>query len=39
MLYRGEIEEICPGFYAQSDAGIYHLELGLLTELPTQSVI
>ncbi len=32
MLRRGEIEEIYPGFYAQSKAGIYHSELGLVPE-------
>ena len=32
MLYRGEIEEICQGFYAQSGSGIYHSVLGLLPE-------
>lgn len=32
MLHRGEIEEICQGFYAQSGAGVYHSALGLLLE-------
>ena len=32
MLYRGEIEEICKGFYAQSASGVYHDKLGLLPE-------
>ena len=41
MLRRGEIEEICQGFYAQSEAGIYHSTLGLLPEpeLTTEYVI
>ena len=32
MLHRGEIEEICQGFYAQSASGVYHDKLGLLPE-------
>lgn len=32
MLHRREIAEICQGFYAQSEAGIYHVALGLLPE-------
>jgi len=32
ILHRGEIAEICQGFYAQSEAGIYHFALGLLPE-------
>ena len=32
MLRRGEIAEICQGFYAQSGSGIYHSTLGLLPE-------
>lgn len=32
MLYRGEIEEICKGFYGQSGSGVYHCKLGLLPE-------
>ena len=37
MLYRGEIEEICRGFYTQSDSGIYHDQLGLIVEQPEMS--
>ena len=32
MLLQGEVEELCQGFYAQSEAGIYHSALGLLPE-------
>ncbi len=34
MLRCGAIEEIAPGFYAQSRSGIYHDALGLQTEEP-----
>jgi CRISPR-associated endonuclease/helicase Cas3 len=34
MLHRGDLEEIAPGFYAQSGSGIYHDALGLQTEEP-----
>lgn len=43
MLYRGEIEETCQGFYVQSKSGFYDNQLGLFVEQPElnpeQSVI
>lgn len=41
MRQRGEIAEICQGFYAQSESGVYHSTLGLLPEpeLTAQYVI
>ncbi len=43
LLRRGEIEEVAPGFYAQSEAGIYNKDTGLQVEMqeftPTNSVI
>ena len=32
MLNRGDIQEICKGFYAQSSSGVYSDDLGLLVE-------
>ena len=32
MRQRGEIEEVRPGFYAQSESGFYSDDLGLITE-------
>ncbi len=39
LLRRGEIEEIAPGFYAQSESGIYHDSLGLIIDHAQQSVL
>ncbi len=34
MLNRGDVQEICKGFYAQSDSGVYSDDLGFLVEQP-----
>lgn len=34
MLNRGDVQEICKGFYAQSDSGVYCDDLGLMVEQP-----
>lgn len=43
MYNRGDVQEICKGFYAQSDSGVYSDDLGLLVEqlelTPVNSVI
>ncbi|MGH8559075.1 MAG: CRISPR-associated helicase/endonuclease Cas3, partial [Methylococcales bacterium] len=39
MLRRGEIEQISPGYYAQTGSSVYHNQLGLIVEHSDQTVI
>jgi CRISPR-associated endonuclease/helicase Cas3 len=39
MLNRGDIQEICKGFYAQSGSGVYSDDLGLMVEQPALTPI